>query len=78
MDWLGKIPQLCIGPLLVFGGFDTLKIEKEHMDCVKGYARIEDGFLYPPEGPGLGVELDEDKVRQWLTPGMQILVQELK
>jgi L-alanine-DL-glutamate epimerase-like enolase superfamily enzyme len=73
MDWLGRIPQLCIGPLLVFGGFDTLKIERERMDCVKGYARIKDGFLYPPDGPGLGVELDEERVTQWLSPGHHIL-----
>lgn len=74
MDWLDKIPHGCVAPLLVFGGFDTLRIEKEHLDCVKGYARIENGFLYPSEGSRLGVELDEEKVKEWLTPGKQILV----
>ncbi len=75
MDWLGVWPHHCISPLKIWGGFDTLQIEEEKLDCVKGgYARIKDGFLYPPEGPGLGVELDEEKVEKWLTPGKQILV----
>ena len=26
--------------------------------------RAEGSYLYPPEGPGLGVELDEDKMRE--------------
>jgi L-alanine-DL-glutamate epimerase-like enolase superfamily enzyme len=79
MDWLGVMHHHCLGPLLLWGGFDTLKIEEERLDCVKGgYARIKNGFLYPPEGPGLGVELDEEKVKKWLTPGKQILVCEQK
>lgn len=41
MDWLHKIPHGRVAPLLGFGGFDALRVEKEHLDCVKGYARIE-------------------------------------
>ena len=26
--------------------------------------RAEGSYLYPPEGPGLGIELDEDKMKQ--------------
>jgi muconate cycloisomerase len=26
--------------------------------------RVEGSYLYPPEKPGLGVELDEDKMRE--------------
>ncbi len=75
IEWVGKIPaSTCVGPLRVFGVLDTISIEREHKDLIKGYARIEKGFAYPPEGPGLGVELDEEKVRQCLTPGKQILV----
>ena len=79
IEWVGKIPASTnVGPLRVFGVLDTLSIEREHKDLIKGYARIENGFVYPPEGPGLGVELDEGKVRQCLTPGKQILVCEKK
>lgn len=74
MDWLDRIPHGCLGPMLIFGGFDTHQIVDEHLDCVEGYAMVENGFLYPPEGPGLGVQLDEEKVKEWLTPGKQILV----
>lgn len=78
MDWLDKLPHECVGPQTVFGEFDTLRIERERLDCITGYARVENGFLYPPEGPGLGVELDEEKVNEWLTPGKEILVCEKK
>ena len=30
---------------------------------------IEDGFIAVPEGPGLGVELDEDEARKYLMKG---------
>jgi L-alanine-DL-glutamate epimerase-like enolase superfamily enzyme len=73
-DWLGEAWHLAIGPLLVFGGFDTGAIEKDGMDCVKGYARIRKGYLYPPQTPGLGVELDDATVSRWITPGREILV----
>lgn len=79
MDWLDKIPHQCVGPMHIFGGFDTLRIEAERIDCViNGYARVENGFLYPPDGPGLGIDLDEEKIEKWLTPGKQIAVCEKK
>lgn len=34
-------------------------------DIVKQPPRFEDGFVYVPHGPGLGVELDEDAVRRF-------------
>jgi L-alanine-DL-glutamate epimerase-like enolase superfamily enzyme len=27
--------------------------------------RIEDGFAYPPEGPGLGIEIDMAVLERW-------------
>ena len=30
---------------------------------------IADGFIEVPEGPGLGVELDEDEARKYLMKG---------
>jgi muconate cycloisomerase len=32
-------------------------------DLVRNPVRIDRGYMYPPEGPGLGVELDMDKLR---------------
>ena len=34
-------------------------------DIVSPGPRIEHGMLYPPDGPGLGVRLDWDAVREW-------------
>jgi len=38
-------------------------------NIVKEPPRIENGFIYPYDKPGLGVELDEDKVRDLLIKG---------
>jgi muconate cycloisomerase len=34
-------------------------------DVVKESLRIDGGYIYPPEGPGLGVELDMDKIKKF-------------
>ncbi|WP_417733380.1 mandelate racemase/muconate lactonizing enzyme family protein [Roseovarius sp.] len=34
-----------------------------HHDLIKGAIRVEDGFILPPESPGLGIEVDEDLAR---------------
>jgi L-alanine-DL-glutamate epimerase-like enolase superfamily enzyme len=34
-------------------------------DIVNPGPRIENGYLYPPDGPGLGVQLDWDTLRDW-------------
>ncbi len=34
-----------------------------HNDLIKGSIRVEDGFILPPETPGLGIEVDEDLAR---------------
>jgi galactonate dehydratase len=30
--------------------------------------RFEDGYIHPPEGPGLGLDIDESTVRSRATP----------
>ena len=42
--------------------FGPLRYER---DIVSPGLRLERGFLYPPEGPGLGIQLDWDTVREW-------------
>ncbi len=43
------------------------------MDIVDPTPTMENGYLYVPQTPGLGVELNEDKTRSFLTPGKDIL-----
>ncbi|MEL6995687.1 MAG: mandelate racemase/muconate lactonizing enzyme family protein [Pseudomonadota bacterium] len=34
-----------------------------HSDLINGFIRVEDGFIKPPETPGLGIEVDEALAR---------------
>jgi len=39
-----------------------------HELLLKEPLRLEDGYLYVPQGPGLGLELDDDKIEMFRTP----------
>lgn len=47
---------------------DTCGSLYHEADLLKAPLRFENGQAYPPEGPGLGVELDMAVVKQWQTP----------
>jgi L-alanine-DL-glutamate epimerase-like enolase superfamily enzyme len=69
-EWMGKIEQESIGPLNLYNIPDTVN----HKDALKNdlalnTPRYENGFLYCPTGPGLGVELNEKAVKKLATPG---------
>ncbi len=66
--WLGKIEQESIGPLNMLNVPDT--VSKSLKDPLgKTLLRYEGGFLYPPDGPGLGIELREEALAKLATPG---------
>jgi len=67
-EWIGKIEQEAIGPLNLYNIPDTVN---HHVmdDLAVKMPRYEGGFLYPSEGPGIGVELNEDAVKKLATPG---------
>jgi len=67
-EWMGKIEQEAIGPLNLYNVPDTVSTPLKDDLAVK-VPRYEKGFLYPPEGPGLGVELNEAAVKKFATPG---------
>jgi L-alanine-DL-glutamate epimerase-like enolase superfamily enzyme len=51
----------------LYGGTETKNMEKGK-DIVKEISgRVENGYLYPPSGPGLGIELNEEMVDQYLS-----------
>ncbi|MBN1632163.1 MAG: mandelate racemase/muconate lactonizing enzyme family protein [Thermoleophilia bacterium] len=66
--WMGRIEQEAIGPLNLYNIYDTVSGPIKN-DLAKKPPRYEKGFLYPPDGVGLGVELDEESVKTLATPG---------
>lgn len=67
-EWTGRIEQEAIGPLNLYNIHDTVSTPLKD-DLAMKVPRYEKGFLYPPEGPGLGVELNEAAVKKFATPG---------
>ena len=49
-----------------------------HDALIKGAIRVEEGFIRPPEAPGLGIEVDEDLARAhpYLGDGLHLQMQE--
>jgi L-alanine-DL-glutamate epimerase-like enolase superfamily enzyme len=72
-EWIGKIEQEAIGPLNLYNIPDTVSTPLKDDLAVK-VPRYEDGFLYPPEGPGIGVELNEAAVKKLATPGKKPVI----
>jgi L-alanine-DL-glutamate epimerase-like enolase superfamily enzyme len=67
-EWMGKLFHGFIGPLQNHGIFDTVNNTVKD-DLVKQTPRYEGGYIYPPDGPGFGVELNEDVIARLVTPG---------
>jgi L-alanine-DL-glutamate epimerase-like enolase superfamily enzyme len=65
LDELGLIFYL-------YGGTETREIAADVTKEISG--KIEKGHLYPPAGPGLGVELDEEMVNRYLAPDIGKLI----
>ncbi len=67
-EWMGKVEHGTIGPLHLYDIYDTVSTPIEN-DLAVNVPRFENGYLYPPEGPGLGVELNEAVIPGLITPG---------
>ena len=67
-EWTGKIEQESIGPLNLHNLIDTVS-QPIPDDLAMNVPRYENGYLYPPEGVGLGIELNEAAVKKFATPG---------
>ncbi len=72
-EWIGKIEQEAIGPLNLYNIPDTVSTPLKDDLAVK-VPRYEDGYLYPPDGPGIGVELNEVAVKKLATPGKKPVI----
>ncbi len=58
----------------IYGGTETKEITTDVTREING--RIEKGFLYPPKGPGLGIELNEEIIERRHAPGIHTIVVE--
>ena len=67
-EWMGRMMQESIGPLNLYNMHDTVTNPPKD-DLAVDILRYENGYLYPPDGPGLGVELNEEAVKKFATPG---------
>jgi L-alanine-DL-glutamate epimerase-like enolase superfamily enzyme len=58
--------------LYIHGGTETKGITTDVTKEING--RIENGYLYPPKGPGLGVELNQEMIDKRHAPGINTIV----
>ena len=64
---IGTAAQIHLGVAMTNLGpdSDTCGVLYHEEDLLKSPLRIENGFSYPPEGPGLGVEIDMTILESW-------------
>ena len=67
-EWLSKLVHENIGPLHIHDVFDTVSTPIKN-DIALNVPRYENGYLYPPEGPGLGIKVNEAIISKLSTPG---------
>jgi L-alanine-DL-glutamate epimerase-like enolase superfamily enzyme len=72
-EWMGRIEQESIGPLNLHNLIDTTGAAITD-DLGMTMPRYENGCLYPPEGIGLGIDLNENAVARYATPGKTPIV----
>jgi L-alanine-DL-glutamate epimerase-like enolase superfamily enzyme len=58
--------------LYLHGGTETEGIKTDVTKQING--KIEKGYLYPPRGPGLGIELNQDVIDQCHSPHINTIV----
>jgi L-alanine-DL-glutamate epimerase-like enolase superfamily enzyme len=54
-------------PVLMYNTFDTTK--SVDVDLINNPMKYKDGYFYPPEGPGIGLELNEKALPKYVTGG---------
>ena len=74
-EWMTKMEQANLGPIENHEILDTVSVDIK-TDYVKKLPRYENGYCYVPEGPGLGVELNDDIIYNSVTEGKQIVIVE--
>ncbi len=75
---IGSMPELGVGTAAIIHlGMAMMNLSIDSDACGTLYhgadllarpLRIENGYAYPPEGPGLGVEIDHEALQRWSDP----------
>jgi len=71
--WMGRFEQENLGPMLIHNTFNTVSPSITD-DLSSNVPRYEGGCLYVPNGPGLGVDLNEPVLQKLMTPGKSPVV----
>ncbi len=72
-EWTGKIEHGILGPLHLYDYTDTVS-NPITSDLALNVPRYEDGCIYAPDGPGLGIDLNEEMVPKLKTQGKNTVV----
>lgn len=67
-EWMSKMEHENLGPLHHHEVYETVNTDIKS-DLATKLPRYEKGFMYVPEGPGIGVELNEGVIAKLITPG---------
>jgi L-alanine-DL-glutamate epimerase-like enolase superfamily enzyme len=65
----GKLAHANFHPVIHYNTFDTSNLSNVEGDIVIKPMKYKDGYFYPPDGPGLGMELNEKAVPSFITKG---------
>ncbi|MBN9459842.1 MAG: mandelate racemase [Burkholderiales bacterium] len=69
-QWASQYLNEALGPLMIHGVWNSADIPAG-ADIALNIPRFQDGMLYPNEGPGLGIELNEEFLLRNRTEGKQ-------
>jgi L-alanine-DL-glutamate epimerase-like enolase superfamily enzyme len=67
--WYGNMAHANFFPMTYHDTFDTTG-ELHREDIVVKPMAYKDGYFYPPDGPGIGLELNEKALPKFITQGM--------
>ena len=71
--WMDKLAHANLGPPLLHNQWDTTNPPITD-DLAKNPPVYKDGYFYPPDGPGLGLELNEEIIPKLITRGKSPIV----
>jgi L-alanine-DL-glutamate epimerase-like enolase superfamily enzyme len=65
----GKMSHANFHAVIQYNTFDTSNISNVEGDFVIKPMKYKDGYFFPPDGPGLGIELNEKNLPKYVTKG---------